>query len=754
MRSMHKGELSSLTDDFVPAEFLHESNDPYFLRNSITNPDRFRDLKADEIETLVKNMNTAQNWNKIQVTDNFNPALVRSCEFLGMVRIGDLEENFLEYHDIRLPVGLSNCVIESCDIGNNVVLRNIAYIAHYIIKDECILFNIDEMITTNHAKFGVGVVKDGEPESVRIWLELGNENGGRAVLPFSGMLSADAYLWSKFRGNTTLMERLKELTEKTSDTQRGYYGCVENRSVIKNSRIIKDVNIGSDAYIKGANKLKNLTILSSGKEPTQIGEGVELVNGIVGYGARVFYGCKGVRFIMDRNTQLKYGARLINSYLGANSTVSCCEILNNLIFPFHEQHHNNSFLIATTVMGQSNIAASATIGSNHNSRSPDGEITAGRGFWPGLCSNFKHNSRFASFVLVSKGNYRYELNIKIPFSLVSQNIPEDRLQVMPAYWFLYNMYAIARNDWKFAKRDKRAVKEQNIEMNVLAPDTVEEMFSAIDLLLPAIGHGIVQYKGNKVDENIPEKELTEIANDFLNTYQGDEQLKRIENKIKVHLDGFENSRKYTEILKPISGVLAYKDMILYYAMTTLLEFLQNEQNQTLLNKVSGLSDLSDLFTNPFDKHWWNLGGQLVYQDDLDELIGDINSKKLDSWQDIHQRYHALWKIYPFQKASHACFSLQRVLGKSLTELANKDWVDLFQKTLDIQIEIENRTRKSREKDFINDFRKMVYENDEEMKAVIGNPDDDGFLEVMRDKTVALKNNIDVVVNQYYRKKRE
>jgi len=31
-------------------------------------------------------------------------------------------------------------------------------------------------------------------------------------------------------------------------------------------------------------------------------------------------------------------------------------------------------------MGQSNMAAGATIGSNHNSRSADGELVAARGF--------------------------------------------------------------------------------------------------------------------------------------------------------------------------------------------------------------------------------------------------------------------------------------------------------------------------------------------------------------------------------------
>jgi hypothetical protein len=43
-------------------------------------------------------------------------------------------------------------------------------------------------------------------------------------------------------------------------------------------------------------------------------------------------------------------------------------MLSNLIFPGHEQHHNNSFLIAACIKGQSNMAAGANIGSNHNSR--------------------------------------------------------------------------------------------------------------------------------------------------------------------------------------------------------------------------------------------------------------------------------------------------------------------------------------------------------------------------------------------------
>src|SRR3989339_2037598 len=125
-----------------------------------------------------------------------------------------------------------------------------------------------------------------------------NEAGGRRVMPFDGMIPADAYIWAKYRDDVQLQKKLGQITQNSFDSRRGFYGMIGQQCVIKCSRILKDVKIGSHCYIKGVNKLKNLTINSSESEPTQIGEGVELVNGIVGFGCHIFYGCKAVRFIM------------------------------------------------------------------------------------------------------------------------------------------------------------------------------------------------------------------------------------------------------------------------------------------------------------------------------------------------------------------------------------------------------------------------------------------------------------------------
>ncbi|MBS3774356.1 MAG: DUF4954 family protein, partial [Bacteroidales bacterium] len=278
--------------NFIPPEYLPKGEDEFYQRNKqVAHPEpEWRHLKVDEVERLVKNSNSAENWDNLLVTDEFDTSLIKNTRFFGLVRIGRVRNITLQHHDLRMPAGITNSLIISCDIGDDVAIHNVHYLAHYIIGNQNILFNIEEMHTTDHAKFGNGILKEGEPEDVRIWLDLINEAGGRSILPFDGMITADAYLWAKYVDDQPLQENLKKITQNSFDYRRGYYGTTGKHCVIKNSSILKDVKVGSDCYIKGANKLKNLTINSSEEENTQIGEGVELVNGIIGYGCKIFYG--------------------------------------------------------------------------------------------------------------------------------------------------------------------------------------------------------------------------------------------------------------------------------------------------------------------------------------------------------------------------------------------------------------------------------------------------------------------------------
>jgi hypothetical protein len=714
MNTIKKNPVQSLGYNFIPAEFMPKGKDEYYLRNAQNvNGIKYRQLTAYEIEVLVRNRNTSDNWNNIFVSNAFNPELVQNCKFYGLVRIGKLEPFYMEFKNLRRPVGFYNSTIISCDFGDNVVIDNVTYISHYIVGNEVIIINVNEAATTDYAKFGNGIVKDGEAEEIRIWLEVCNENGGRKIMPFDGMLPGDAYLWTRFRDNDTLQKKFREFSTKKFDNRRGYYGTIGDRTVIKNCRILKDVNIGSDAYIKGANKIKNVTINSSATAMTQIGEGCELVNGIIDHGCRIFYGVKAVRFFMASHSQLKYGARLINSYLGNNSTISCCEVLNSLIFPSHEQHHNNSFLCAALLNGQTNIAAGATIGSNHNSRGADGEMVAGRGFWPGLCVSLKHNSKFASFAILAKGDYPAELNIPIPFSLVSNEVHKNELVIMPGYWFQYNLYALARNSWKYVDRDKRDHKIQNIEFNYLAPDTINEIIDSLRLFQKLTGIAYLKKEENQYD--IADEKAISIGKELL------ESNASIVNELDIVGEGFENSGRVVRLIKVLPCYHIFKDLVSYYVVHQLIEYARS-------NNFSNLEELQNsLPSRSVLNGWVNIGGQLIPQPEIEKLLRNIQTNKTKSWSEVHDFYKEQGILYQQQKLYHAIAALKETHGIQIKKIPEAVFANMLQKNVLVREWMVNQIHESRVKDYENPFRKMIYENEEEMKKILGGIHDNSFI---------------------------
>lgn len=692
--------------DFIPAEYLPPGADEYWQRNAqqaelfSKNKESWRRLKPEEIEILIQNRNNCAKWEDFLVTDPFDPSLIRDSVFYGLVRIGVLRNVLLKHHDFCIPAGIRNSVIISCDIGDDTAIQNCAYISHYIIGDNCILSEINEIQATNHSKFGNGVVKNGEAEEVRVWIDVMNEAGGRSILPFEDMIAADAYLWAAYRDDTALAEKLTEITQKQYCGFRGSYGTIGSGTVIKSCSIIKDTAVGEYAYIKGANKLKNLTIQSSADEPTQIGEGVEMVNGIVGYACSAFYGSKAVRFVMGRNSNLKYGARLIHSVLGDNSTVSCCEILNNLIFPVHEQHHNNSFLIASLVQGMSNMAAAATIGSNHNSRANDGEIRAKRGFWPGLAVSIKHSSVFASFVIIAKGEYPSELNIPLPFSLVNNNVHKNRLEVMPAYFWIHNLYALERNSWKTKNRDRRKIKIQRIESDYLAPDTAEEIIAALSLLDGWLG-----------ESGFSPMDMT-----------GAEDV-TVSHIICRH---FERSKRGQVIIKPLEAIAAYRQMLRYYSVKTIVNFFDTQPSLDYKNLCSLLGSPAP---NERIKDWENFGGQIVPAFRVDKLREEIGKGEYKNWNEIHGVYDLWDKEYQFDKCRHAwsTFALLHETDKAPDAAGFKRELTAV---LDIRRWIDRQIFESREKDYHNHFKKATFRNQEEIEQVLGKHGDNPFIRLI------------------------
>lgn len=781
---------------FVPADRLRPGETEYTIRDAQLratgkDPDAFRPLSTHELEILVRNNNTCNDWSLFRVQDPFRPELIRNTMFAGLVRISRLEHVSLEHHDLTLAAGISNSQIIACDIGDNCVISNCSFISHYIIGDHCILLNNSEIQVSNHAKFGNGIVMEYESEEIRITIDVMNENGGRAIYPFNGMLPGDAWLWAKFRDRKKLLERFREMTDERFDHRLGRYGMIGRDSVIKHNRIIKDTNIGACAYIKGANKIKNVTLNSSEVAPSQIGEGVELVNGIIGYGCRIFYGCKAVRFVMCDNSALKYGARLIHSVLGENSTVSCCEILNNLIFPAHEQHHNTSFLIASLVKGQSNMAAGATVGSNHTSRAPDGEIEAGRGFWPGLCASLKHSSRFASFCLIAKGDYKYELDIRYPFALIDNDEAHDRLTIAPGWWWYANAYALMRNEHKFKERDRRHDKSIAYEYSPFAPDTSAEILEALALLeqqtgksfflhrartgtMPDLPNGGILEKLERLwlawtsaatNGSSETAESKTAGNDpaSMTEYEraaGALLLSAFHDPLpfEVLAEHAEHSSRKVVIIKPCMAWKSYREMLTWFAGFTLVPYLMTAPMEQ--DPIDWLeSSMRTIPCSPAMFAWENLGGFLVRRDRVEALIAAVESREIETWDALHDRYRQLSREYESDRLQSA-WCLLGYLSLPVEEAGGyrpgmttfrtptrQDILNILQHLAPLGWQVADRVYESRARDWQNPFRRNTFRNEAEMLAVHGRVEDNSFIRHMRKEAENLEDQVAAILRR-------
>jgi hypothetical protein len=175
-------------------------------------------------------------------------------------------------------------------------------------------------------------------------------------------------------------------------------------------------------------------------------------------------------------------------------------------------------------------------------------------------------------------------------------------------------------------------------------------------------------------------------------------------------------------------------------MEALVEIMNNKSTA----KKGGQSLLAHLKTlkpNTTELSWVNVGGQLIPQKAVSSLLTKIKSGAIESWDQIHQFYEDASSTYTAKKRNHALLALELITKKKLSTLTSKQlnaWLDSY---LEIKTDINSRIEKTRAKDYSNPFRKMVYENEAEMIAVVGDLKDNGFIKEQKELLKATVFNI-------------
>jgi len=314
--------------------------------------------------------------------------------------------------------------------------------------------------------------------------------------------------------------------------------------------------------------------------------------------------------------------------------------------------------------------------------------------------------------LLAKGDFPFELNIPIPFSLIINDPTANELRIIPAYWFQYNHYALQRNEWKYKDRDARETKELALEYRSLAPDSVNEIFDALELLSLFAGKAYFRHFA----QEIPADEMCKAKGREL--FNHDDKLL---DELEILAEGFENSKRKVVVLKARKAYASFREMVRYYAVGQMATKFSEEN---LRNSPFSLTSMSKL---PSREEWMNIGGQLVPSSSLAVLLEEIKSNKLNSWEAVHLAYKGLADSTPEHLFQHAVAALLEIEHISLEDLTATKLSTLFKGHLATNEKVFQGIVQSREKDMTNPFRKMVYANEAEMEAVLGKMNDNSFV---------------------------
>lgn len=420
----------------------------------------FRKLTEAEIEILKKQNCRAEDWDRVEVNRDFDPALVNSCLFSGDIKIG---KNTGADHKCELY----GSRIHNCRIGDHVRISNVAWLADYDIGDSSILEAVGEIGMSPESRFGNGVV-----------LDILNEGGGRELTIFDDLTSQIAYLQVLYKHNKQFSEKLQSVINKEVKTKESKTGKIGDNVKIRHCSYLRDVNVGSYASIRGAKRLKNGSIISSENAPVVIGEGVIADDFIIQEGSKIDSGVVMDKCFVGQAVKLGKQFSAENSAFFANCEGFHGEACSVFAGPYTVSHHKSSLLIAGLYSFYN--AGSGTNMSNHMYKlGPIHQSILERGSKTGSFSYILAPSRVGAFsVVIGKHFVNFDAS-DFPFSYITEEHGSSYLT--PAMNLL--TVGTRRDSEKWPKRDKRKENKRDlIRFELYNPYIIDRVRKGHDIL--------------------------------------------------------------------------------------------------------------------------------------------------------------------------------------------------------------------------------------------------------------------------------
>ena len=437
---------------------------------------KFRNLTAEEIVSLEKNGNCCDDWSRVLVEPNFDPARVQRSVFMGDVRLPGFYGTLLLPGDVSFPTGIYDSLVHNCIVENALVCK-VAMLSNVLVRSSAVVHNVGTLVSSGKINFMIGST-----------MSVGNEMGGREIMVFPDITTdlVDAQLFNK--ADSEVQKAFEDQLRAFRDDVALPFGVVGKGAVVNNTNIVRNSWIGAHARVEGAAKIRNTIILSSLENSTHVYDSVIIENSDLQMGVKVHTGAEIQRSVLMSRSKVGCKAIVKSSIVAPCCHVEEGEVNSSYIGPLTQMHHHSLLIAALWPDGCGNIGYGANVGSNHTGRMPDQEIMPGQGMFFGLGVNVKFpaNYRESPFTLIATGVTTLPQRVKFPFSLIRpgdpqlMGVPARLNEIVPGWNYARNAYALDRNLFKYAQRGKGLVNPSFYSL--YSTDTVRYVFDAFNRL--------------------------------------------------------------------------------------------------------------------------------------------------------------------------------------------------------------------------------------------------------------------------------
>ncbi|KPK34968.1 MAG: hypothetical protein AMJ65_17745, partial [Phycisphaerae bacterium SG8_4] len=267
-----------------------------------------RPISDEQIDQLIAQGCTCDDWSKVLVAPGFRAETVRSTRFSGEVKLGVFEKQVSFFGGVSAPTGISNATIHNCTVGDNVYVSRVRnYIANYVIEDDAVIDNIDLLAVEGESSFGNGLE-----------VAVVNEAGGREIPIYDQLSAQTAYVLAFYRHRPAVIEDLRKMIADYAASVTRSAGLVGKGARVINCRIIKNVKVGPAAVVEAVNKLDDGSINSCPEDPVYIGPGVFAEHFIACSGSKITDGTIIYKCFIGQGTVLSRQYSAENSVFFAN----------------------------------------------------------------------------------------------------------------------------------------------------------------------------------------------------------------------------------------------------------------------------------------------------------------------------------------------------------------------------------------------------------------------------------------------------